>query len=169
MADQATVRSQAKSQANPNGGARVAIDSPLTEGVFGNLTEFVNDCTTLGELQFQLALLDAKESAARAALPIGLAIAGSVLALASLPVLLLAFGQLLVQYTDLSVGWAYLIVAVLGLVIGGLLALLFGLRLGPAFVSFQRSREEFTRNLAWIKTVIAHSGRSPTNRRQVPR
>lgn len=167
MAYQAAVRSQAQaqSQVNPNGGARVSIDSPLTEGVFGNLSEFVNDCTTLGELQVKLALLDARESAARAALPIGLAIAGAVLALACLPVLLLAIGQLVVQYTDLSAGWAYLIVAVLGLIIGGLLALLFGLRLGPAFTSFQRSREEFTRNLAWIKTVLAYSGRGSSNRR----
>lgn len=167
MADQAAVRSQsqARSQANPNGGARVAIDSPLTEGVWGNLTEFANDCVTLGELQAKLAVLDARESVGRAVVPIGLALAGTILALASLPLFLMGLAHLLVLYAGLSVAWSYLIVAVLGLVVGGLLALIFGLRLRSAFSSFQRSREELTRNLSWIKTVLVHSGRPRSRRR----
>jgi hypothetical protein len=157
MADQATL----------NGGPRVSIDSPLTEGVLGNLAEFASDCTTLAELQAKLALLDLKESAGKAAVPvIGLAL-GAALALASLPVLLLGLGELIVAFGGLGRHWAYLIVAGVALATGGLLAWLLGTRFGPALESFGRSREELTRNVSWVKTVLAHSGRRPTSHRRV--
>ncbi|MEO6809667.1 MAG: hypothetical protein ABI353_11200, partial [Isosphaeraceae bacterium] len=59
MADQATL----------NGGPQVRINSPLIEGVIGNLAEFGNDITTLAELQAKLALIDLKEGGTRAAVP----------------------------------------------------------------------------------------------------
>ena len=148
-----------------NGGPRVAIDSPLTEGVFGNLAEFASDATSLAELQTQLALLDLKASAAKATIPAGLTAAGLGLATAALPVLLLAVGELLVQYTQLTRGWSYMIVALVALVLGGALAAIFAGRLGKAFDSFQRSREELARNVAWIKTVLAYSGRGRSRTR----
>ncbi len=102
MADQAT---------RVNGGPKVAIDSPLTAGVFGNLAEFASDVTTLGELQTKLAMHDLKESAGKLVIPsVGLIVSG-VLALAALPVVLLGIGEILVEYTTLSRGFSYLIVA----------------------------------------------------------
>jgi hypothetical protein len=159
MADQATL--------NRNGGPRVAIDSPVTEGVFGNLTEFVNDCTTLAELQAKLAVQDLKVGAGKATVPVIGLVAGGALAIASLPVLLLGLGELIYFYGGLERHWAYLIVAGVALVLGGLLAWLLGTRFGPVLSSFDHSREELTRNLAWIKTVLAHSGRSPRHHRRV--
>ena len=145
---------------NVNGGPRVNIDSPLTGGVLGNLAEFASDCTTLLELQSRLAVEDLKDSAARAVVPVGGAAFGVALALGALPVALLGVGELVVQYGGLTRGWSYVIVAVAALVLGGLSAWLFGSRIGASFESFHRSREELTRNLAWIKTVLSYSGRA---------
>lgn len=159
MADQATM--------NVNGGPRVNIDSPLTEGVLGNLAAFGADCTTLLELQSQLAAEDLKASSARAAVPTGVAAFGAALGLSALPVALLGVGELIVQYGGLTRGWSYVIVAVAAMAVGGLAAWLFGSRIGAAFEPFTRSREELSRNLAWVKTVLAHSGRTgPQARRK---
>jgi hypothetical protein len=159
MADQA---------ATVNGGPKVAIDSPLTAGVFGNLAEFASDVTTLGELQTKLALLDLKESTGKLVLPVAALVVAGVLGLAALPVLLLGIGALIAELTSLSLGVSYLIVAVATIVLAGILAAVFLPRIGPAFASFERSKEELTRNLSWLKTVLAHSGRRPTHHRRTP-
>ncbi len=148
-----------------NGGPRVGIDSPVTGGVFGNLFEFAGDCTSLAELQVQLTALDARDAAARAAVPLGAAVLGLALLLAGVPVLLVGGAELLHAHSTLGRGGAYLAVAATALVLGAGLGW-FGLtRLARVGTSFARSREELTRNLAWVKTVLAYSGRSSAGRR----
>lgn len=159
MADQATT---------VNGGPRVAIDSPLTAGVFGNLAEFASDVTTLAELQTKLAVLDMKESTGKLLLPTGVLLASGIFGLAALPVVLLGLGELLVEFTTLSRGVSYLIVAGATLLLAGSMTVIFLPRIGPAFASFEHSKEELTRNIAWLKTVLAHSGRRPTHHRRTP-
>jgi hypothetical protein len=155
MADQATLNG------NANGGAKVKVNSPLVEGVLGNMAEFSSDLISLAELQARLAAADLKEATGRVVLPVGLLAGGALLALVSLPVILLGAGYLLSEYTSLSVGWSILLTAVVALLLGAALAVL-GLRgLGGSFSSFDRSKEELARNLSWIKTVLVHSGRPP--------
>jgi hypothetical protein len=158
MADQAAVSQN-------GGGARVRIHSPLVEGVLGNLADFGSDIATLAELQAKLAALDLKESAGKAAVPAGLLASAGVLALGSLPVGLLGIAELLVTYAGLGRGWAYLATALAVTVIAVALALVGLPRIKTSFESFRRSREELTRNVAWIKTVLAQSGRYTPQRR----
>lgn len=143
-----------------NGGGRVGIDSPLTAGVLGNLSEFASDCSTLAELQAQLAALDAREAARRAALPLGAAVLGLTLLLAGVPVLLVGLAETLHALTSLGRPGSYLIVAGLAVLLGAGLAGLGLSRFGHVSGAFARSREELTRNIAWVKTVLVHSGRS---------
>ena len=84
--------------------------------------------------------------------------------LVTLPLLIAA--ELVVQYARIPTGWAYLIVAAVAMVLGALLALLLWGAFSRSFASFNRSREELARNVAWIKTVLTYSGRAPS--RQVP-
>lgn len=156
MADQATLTN----------GPSNRIDSPIVEGIVGNVTEFGGNLLTLAELQGRLAVYDAQESVGRAVLPVALTVAGAVLAVSSLPVLLIAGGYLLAEATGWSMGLALLAVGGGALVLGGLLAFLFGRRIGASFESFRRSRDEFGRNLAWIKTVLAQSGKPATRGRR---
>lgn len=152
MADQATVNRSAN-------GDKVKVNAPLVEGVLGNMADFSTNLISLAELQARLAAADLKESTSRAVLPTGVLATGAILAVVSLPVLLGGVGFLIHENTTLSIGWSLLITAVSALVLGALLALI-GLRgLGSSFSSFERSKDELTRNLAWVKTVLVHSGR----------
>jgi len=142
-----------------NGGRRVKIDSPLVEGVFGNIAGFAGDVATLAELQAKLASHDLKESLSHATIPAGALIGGGVLALGSIPVLLIGIGELLGPMVGLSHGGAMLVIAILTLVLAAGMALFALPALKRSFASFQRSREELVRNIAWIKTVLTYSGR----------
>jgi hypothetical protein len=50
-------------------------------------------------------------------------------------------------------------VAVLAIVLAAIMGVLALPAIKRSFASFQRSREELVRNLAWIKTVLTYSGR----------
>lgn len=153
-------------QASMTNGSRVRINSPLVEGVLGNLTNFGGDIASLAELQAKLTAADLKEGAGKAALPAaGLAVA-LLLVSASLPVLLFGIAELLAPALGLSRGLTLVLTAVAALVIGGVVGVLGAWRLGKSFVSLRRSREELTRNIAWIKTVLAYSGRPAPHQRK---
>lgn len=154
MADEATLG---------NGPAN-RINSPIVEGIVGNVTEFGSNLLSLAELQGQLALCDAQDAAAKAKWSVVLAVLGVVLALVALPVLLIGLGFVLARALDVPQGVGLLIAGGAGLALGGLLAFLFGRRIGSSFESFRRSTDEFGRNLAWLKTVLAHSGKSAARR-----
>jgi hypothetical protein len=158
MADQATVS---------RGGNGVPIDAPAMAMV-SNLAEFGNDFATLAELQAKLAAIDMKESAGRAALPAGLLAGALVLLLGSVPVLLAGVAGLIARYLGIGPEWALLLTAAVALAAAAALGAMAVSRLGRSFSSFQRSREELTRNVSWIKTVLTYSGRSaPSQRRRV--
>jgi hypothetical protein len=137
--------------------------SPL--GVVSNIADFSNDIATLAELQAKLAAYDAKEAASRATIPLIILGAGSVLAVASLPVILIGVAELIATSAGISTGKAQLIVGLVALLLA-VLACLFGARGSlQSLDSFRRSREELTRNLSWIRTVLVYSGRAGGKRR----
>ena len=156
MADQASVsrnerKSDPASRLTPEAAAR---------GLVGNIAEFGNDVMTLAELQAKLAMIELKESTGRAVIPAGIVVVAAVLALSSVPVALIGGALLLAKVLGTgNQGWAYLIVAGIGLVLAGVAAAIAGSRLGKCVESLGRTREELTRNIAWIRTVLAYSGR----------
>jgi len=133
--------------------------------VVESLTEFVNDVSTLAELQIKLAKIDLHESLARAAIPAALVGLGGLLMLGALPVALLGVADL-ISSAGFSPGWSRFLTGVVALVTAGLIVALAGLRLSRSFSSFRRSNEELVRNLSWIKTVIVYSGRSSRSGRR---
>ncbi len=163
MVDQASVKTPAGQSVD---GRRVRINSPFADGVLGNLAELGSDIAGLAELQMQLAAADLKESAGKAVLPVTLLGAGLVVLLAALPVALIGASELVADALGLvHRGWAYLIVAAVASALAGGLAWLGLSRLSSSFATFVRTKEELARNVAWIKTVLANSGRMPTSRR----
>ncbi|HWE37593.1 MAG TPA: phage holin family protein [Isosphaeraceae bacterium] len=150
MADQATV--------NVGNGRGVPINAP-TEAVVGGVADFGNDLATLVELQAKLIAIDLKVAVDRATMPLVVAAVGAVLALGALPVVLLGVAELLVQYAGLPRGWAYLLVGGLAIVLAAVAAWLMLPRLKASLESFRRSREELTRNVSWIRTVLVRSGK----------
>jgi uncharacterized membrane protein YqjE len=135
------------------------------EGVVGNLAEFGGDITTLAELQAKLAMVDLKEGSARAVVPGAALASAAALGLGGVPVLLFGVAELIHEYGGMRLGWALVLTAVVALVLAVAVAGFAALRLARSFESFRRSREELVRNVAWIKTVLAHSGRSSVSSR----
>jgi len=136
-----------------------------SDSVVGNLAGLGNDVATLVELQGQLFKADLNELSARARLSVVVMAVAAVVALGSVPVLVGGAGLLLATALNISNGMGLLLSAVAALVASGV-ALFFavgGLR--RSLDALQRSREELQRNIAWIRTVLAQSGRTLPRRR----
>jgi hypothetical protein len=144
MDDQAAVRMQNGSRQN---------------GVLGSLTEFGNDLATLAELQLKLAELDARAAAERAVVPLAAAAGALAVLLAALPVLMLGVAALLASLLHVAEGWAMLLVGGVALVGAAITVAVAVPRLVRSFDSFRRSRDELTRNVSWMRTVLLYSGR----------
>jgi len=145
MADQATMNNGRKPAEYAG---RAAVKH------LGNLG---HDITSLAELQLKLAAADARETGRRAALPLGLLLAAAAVALGCVPVLLFALAAAL-QQAGLSSPVALALSALVGLAVAGTLGWLGWSLIGSSFVSFERSKEELTRNLQWVKNALASRG-----------
>lgn len=126
-----------------------------------NVSDFAHDISTLADLQWQLASVDLKQALRKLTLPAILLVAAIGLILGAIPVMFLGVGYLLVEYTELSVGWACLVAALGGLIVAGLFAAIGYVRLTHSFDVLHRSREELARNFNWIKSVLQHPRRVP--------
>ena len=112
------------------------------------------DVVRLIELQWKLLVADGKAAASRAILAAALVVGGAVLALSALPIALVALAFLFIA-AGLP-GWgAFLLAALAGAAVGGLLAYLGARRLGTAAGTFARSRDALARNAAWVKRSLA--------------
>ena len=148
MADQASV-------SRTNGTSYQASPASLVS----NIAEFGNDVATLVELQAKLAVFDAKDCVGRATIPLVVLGVGATFALATLPVILLGIADLIAAATGLSPGGARLLVGVFVLVLAAVVAVISLKAATASLDSFRRTREELTRNISWIRTVLVHSGR----------
>ena len=131
----------------------------------GNLAEFGNDVATLAELQSKLAIHDARECLRRATIPVIVVVGASVLAIGSVPVVLIGLADWVASITRLSAAAAQLIVGLVFLVAAGAAGTLALRASLSSLESFRRSQEELTRNLSWIRTVLLYSGRTVPRRR----
>jgi len=124
----------------------------------GNLADFGVNLASLVELQAKLAATELKDCARRAAVSVALVVSAVALTLGSLPVAMLGVAEWLASAQGFSRVGSLLVTA--GGVIGIAVVLaVVGIRTILRLECFQSSREEFTRNVAWVKTVLAHSGR----------
>ena len=152
-----------QAQVNRSNGSPTPPASPFA--VVSNLADFSNDIATLGELQAKLTALDAREAGSRAAIPLLILVAAAALAIGSIPVILIGLADWIASAAKISSGVAQLAVGLVALmvaVIGAFLGFRGAIR---SLDSFRRSREEFVRNLSWIRTVLVYSGREAGKRR----
>jgi hypothetical protein len=95
-----------------------------------------------------------------ATIPLIVVAAGSILAVGSVPVVLIGLADWIASSTRLSAGGAQLIVGLASLVVAGAAVMIAFRSSIRSLDSFRRSNEELTRNLSWIRTVLVHSGRT---------
>jgi len=150
-------------QTSVNNGPGTPGASPV-EGVFTNLAEFSGNLVTLSELQGKLAAIELRHCIKEATWPAAMIAVACVIALGSLPVLLIGVAEWLVRALGITHASALLLSGVGALLIAAILIGVAIPMLRRSFTHFQHTRDEFRRNIAWIKTVLTHSGRSPIRR-----
>jgi hypothetical protein len=121
------------------------------------VSEVVRNIVSLGELQAELFRVDAKEAAARLPVPLVMLVAAAALALGTIPVLLLLIASALVA-AGLPFWLSLLIAVVIGFAAAVIAALAGWQMLRRPFRAFQRSRDEFTHNVDWLKRTLARQG-----------
>lgn len=125
-----------------------------TEGVRHGLAGLLHDVMTLAELQLNLLSVDAKEASGRAVLPFALLGGAAVFALSALPLLLVALAQLLRDQAGWPAAAATATAVATGLIIAAVLAAIGYLRLRRCLEPLARSKEEFERNVTWLKNAL---------------
>jgi hypothetical protein len=130
-------------------------------GVREGVGELLSDIVSLGELQAQLLMVDARESMQKARTPILLLVVGAVLGLGATPVLLIALAEGLMLLFELKPALAYLVSGLVGALVGGLLIWLAWRQSGDVIAVFLRSRTELAENIRWIKHALTRGRRPP--------
>lgn len=139
-----------------NGNGRHRTQMPDVAGSVSGLT---HDMIELAELQTQLLRLDLKKSTQKTRTCLILAVIAVCLLLASLPVALVALAALLVEQLEWSQSAALGVATLVGLVLAGIFAgAAYGI-VRSGLISIERSRDEFNRNVAWIKSSLKARGR----------
>ncbi len=124
------------------------------EPISGLIGDIGHHVAGLVDLQLQLLAEDARSAVARLAAPVIATVISLPLALAACVVMLLAAAELLVFYAGMIRGFAYLAVAVAGLVITIALIMTALARAKTAFSVFDRSRQELLNNLRALTSSL---------------
>lgn len=129
--------------------------------------QILHDIITLGQLQAQLFMLDAKAASARIQRPIVALAAGAMLAVFAVPVALFGIALLLVDVAGMSRLAAVWITFIFAIFVATSL-IGYGIawfRKPPGL--FQHSREELVNNIDRVKEMLHRSG--PSTRTGLPR
>ncbi len=128
-------------------------------GMLNGIGDLGSNVVTLTTLQARLAAEDFRESATRSQ-PALIAAAFLVpLGFASITVGLLGLAYWMAAALAMPLGQSLLLVAAGGILVSSVVAALAIQRCRASLASFRRSREELERNIAWLRTVLTHSGR----------
>ncbi|HET6327945.1 MAG TPA: phage holin family protein [Planctomycetaceae bacterium] len=126
--------------------------------------QILHDIVTLGQLQAQLFLLDARDAGVKVQRPILALAAGAVLAICSVPIALIGIAFLLIDVAHLSRLAAFWITFVFAVfVAASLIAYAIAwLRKPPGLFAY--SREELGNNIERVKEMLHNSGSGSTPR-----
>ena len=140
----------------------IQVNPPKAAGgtVRQSLNQVVHDVLTLAELQSQLFKNDAREVAQRSMKPLCLFACGLLLLLAAIPISLIAIAVGLIA-VGLPTPAAYASVSIVTIVVAAAMAIWAWRRLCEMPPVLARSREEFARNIAWIKDAITQAVNKP--------
>jgi len=134
--------------APPNGST-----SPPNE-VAQDVGDLTRDVMSLAELQFELFGNDCREGLKGLLPPCALLLLAGLVAAGTVPVVLICIAELLAQAAGLSRAAAFSIAALGGFIAVAALGVVGWYRIRGVGRVFQRSREELTRNMTWIKNAL---------------
>ena len=118
-----------------------------------SFAELTHDAIELAELQAKLFSLDIRTTSERARTSLVFAVVGVCVLLGTIPVALLTLGALFQQW-GLSQAGGYGIATLIGLLLSAGILIGAWMRFKKGLVTLQRSREELSRNIAWVKSNL---------------
>ena len=134
-----------------NGAAgRRQAGSALRKGI----GELLADAIELVELQVALLKLNTHQAKNKAIWPAAFLSAGAVLALAAIPLLLVAIAFLVHELSGLPLSAAFGITFIVSLLLGGLAAFIAFRQLMAISRTFDDSTAELSRNVSWLKSAL---------------
>ena len=122
-----------------------------------DMGELTHDLVSLAELQFELFRNDRRKGLKGLLLPIALLLFAGIVAAGTVPVALMFLAEFLAHAAGLSRAAAFAIAALGGFIVAAALGVTGWSRIHGVARVFQRSREELTRNMNWIKHVLKQS------------
>jgi len=140
-----------------NTDGRVRTEQPNVASSFSGLG---HDAIELAELQAKLFSLDVKETTKSAGVSIALVIGSACVLLGSIPVLLIALAQLLVEQLGWSQAASYGVAAFVGILVSVGICAAAWARFSIGMATMKRSREELNRNVAWLKSNLRSRAQS---------
>ncbi len=173
MADQATMTrfntptaNGAAAQLNSGavGSSAANAFDPSASGMMNSVAGFGENLLTLGELQARLTAIEIRQNLDSVKHGGALFVAGSILAISSLPVVMVGVAELLVSELGMKRGYALLSAAMTAIVIAGACIVVARSWLRKKPFGFPLAGEEFARNMNWLRTILRHSGRWPMHR-----
>ena len=113
-----------------------------------------HDIVSLAELQFELFRNDCRQGLRGLLIPVALLLLAGIVAAGSVPVALIFIAEILAQAAGLSRAAAFSIAALGGFIAATTLGVAGSSHIRGVGRVFERSCEELTRNLTWIKQVV---------------
>lgn len=135
-----------QTQMNTNGS-----DEHTARDVARSAADLWHHILTLSELQIRLVAVELGAIIGPARIPFCVLATGCVLALASLPVVLVSLALVLMETTDLTPAGAFAVTSVLAVSLAGALIIVGWHQLRRKATGFPRSRQEWKRNWSWLK------------------
>ena len=131
--------------------------TPPPNGVAKDMGELTHDIVSLAELQLELFRIDCREGLKRMLVPVALLLVAGIVAAGTVPIALILVAEFLVQAAGLSRAAAFAIAALGGFIVAVAMGIVGWSCLRGVVHVFERSREELTRNMTWIKQVLRHT------------
>ena len=123
-------------------------------GVAKGMGELTHDIVSLAELQFELFRRDCREGLTRMLIPLALLLVAGIVAAGTVPIALILVAEFLAQAAGLSRAAAFSIAAMSGFIVALAIGLVGWSHIRGAVRVFERSREELTCNMTWIKHAL---------------
>jgi hypothetical protein len=135
-------------------------DQPNVVSSFSGLA---HDVIELGELQAQLFALDVKHTTQNTRTSLVLVVFGVCMLLGSVPVALFALAELLHEQLEWSAAASFGVATLIGLILSAVILTAAWLSFSAGLVTMRRSRDELSRNIAWVKSSLrSRSQPNPT-------
>ena len=123
-------------------------------GVAKGIGELTHDIVSLAELQFELFRIDCREAFKRTLVPVAMLLVAATVAVGTVPIALILIAEFLAQTAGLSRAAAFSIAAMSGFIVAVAIGVVGWSYLRRVMHVFERSREELTRNITWIKHAL---------------